>query len=266
MTAQSNIAAGIVSLKGKGKAQRELAYVKLAPLAFIDSQSRGELISTLRNALGSNPSDVEVEAAKQQVRIGRIASRLPANVYPDNVAGNVPALLAWVTTQMRDYAAHDAKKLKPGQQGRRSEAFDKAMAASREYLSQIMAEVGTGNAKTQKEKNDQKATRATNANPVRGDGKGAKPGHAELVKPTAPANGDDYVQHMQTQMASLTGYDQKYAKARPVEYGRFAELLMQLRTVGNEAANAYQLRKAVEESKADGDAPAKPTRKPRNRK
>ena len=256
--ANTNIAAGIVTLKGKGKQARELAYVKLAPLAFVDSQSRGELIATLRNALGSNPSEAETEAAKQQIRIGRIASRLPLNVKPDGL--DVPALLDWVAIQMRDYAAHDAKKIKPGQLGRRSEAFDKAMAASREYLSQIMAEVGTGNAKTQKEKNDQKATRSTNANPERGADKGkdkAKPSHAELVKPAAPTNANDYIQHMQTQMSALTGYDQKYAKTRPIEYARFAELLMQLRTAGNEAANAYQMRKAVEATKADGDAPAK---------
>lgn len=263
MTAQANIAAGIVTLKGKGKAQRETAYASLSALAYLDSQSRNELIAACRVALGSNPSETETAALKQQIRIGRIASRLPASERPKDCA-DVPALLQWVASQLSSYAAHDAKTVKPGQLGQRSEAFDKAMAASREYLSQIMADVGTGSAKTQKEKNAAKATRATNANPVRGDGKGAKPAAptaAQIAeKPAAPTNGDDYVQHMQTQMASLTGYDQKYAKARPIEYSAFAELLMQLRTVGNEAANAYQLRKAVEESKAEGEKLAKAPR------
>lgn len=256
-----NLAAGIVTLKGKGKAQRETAYASLSALAYLDSQSRNELIAACRVALGSNPSEIETAALKQQVRIGRIASRLPAAERPKDCA-DVPALLQWVATQLSSYAAHDAKTVKPGQLGRRSEAFDKCAAASREYLSQIMADVGTGNAKTQKEKNDAKATRATNANPVRGDGKGkAAPTSAEIAaKPAAPTNGDDYVQHMQTQMASLSGYDQKYAKARPMEYSAFADALMHLRTLGNDAANAYQLRKTTEASDAEGNKLAKAPR------
>lgn len=250
MTASINIAAGIVTLKGKGKAARELAYVKLAPLAYVDSQSRGELISTLRNALGSNPSEAEIEAAKQQVRIGRIASRLPASERPAGLAGDVPAILSWVANQLSSYATHDAKKVKPGQQGRRSEAFDKAMAASREYLSQIMAEVGTGNAKTQAAKNAQKATRATNENPVRGDGKTqdkAKPTHSELVKPAPATTEDDACGHVMSQAAALLGYANKNAKHLPTDFGT---AIHAFKKAINVAENARQVRIAAREANA----------------
>ena len=43
----------IVSLKGKGKAARELAYLKIAPLSFVENASRADTISNLRIALGN---------------------------------------------------------------------------------------------------------------------------------------------------------------------------------------------------------------------
>src|SRR3546814_11000900 len=58
--------------------------------------------------------------------------------------------------------------------------------------SMVMAELGLGQAKTQSQKDNQKKTRATNANPVRGDGKGTdntKPNHTPTLSATLPNGG-----------------------------------------------------------------------------
>ena len=248
-----------ISLKGRGKAERERAYANIAPLSFVENISRAESVANLRKALGTAPSVDELKAAQIEWTIGRVASRLPASELPkDCTASN--AKLQHVRKLVLQYAApaKSAKaKLRAGKIGYRSEGQHKAIRAADEAWSMIKAEIGLGTAKTQKEKDVQKKTRATNANPVRGASKGdAKPSpesvptHAELVKPAAPVSSDDYVRHMSSQLAALVAYDQKHARKRPTTHGKFAELLMALKQETNAAANAYEVRKAEAEAKA----------------
>ena len=250
---------GIIDLKGKGKAAREMAYIQIAPLSFVENISRVKSIANLRTALGTSPSPDELKAAQDEWTIGRVASRLPASEFPKGCTNNADKL-EHARKLVLQYAApaKSAKaKLRAGKIGYRSESQHKAIRAADEAWSMIKAEIGLGTAKTQKEKDAQKKTRATNANPVRGAGKGdAKPSpesvptHAELVKPTAPVSSDDYVRHMTTQLGMLVAYDQKHARKRPTTHGKFAELLLALKQEANAAANAYEVRKAEAEAKA----------------
>lgn len=262
-TASVSIAAPLdglnISLKGRDKAERERAYANIAPLSYVENISRAESVANLRKALGSAPSPDELKAAQIEWTIGRVASRLPASELPkDCMASNDK--LQHVRKLVLQYAApaKSAKaKLRAGKIGYRTEGQHKAIRAADEAWSMIKAEIGLGTAKTQKEKDVQKRTRATNANPVRGAGKAdtkpspeSVPTHAELVKPTAPVTSDDYVRHMTTQLGQLVAYDQKHARKRPTTHGNFAELLLALKQEANAAANAYEVRKAEADAKA----------------
>ena len=190
----------IVSLKGKGKAARELAYLKIAPLSFVENASRAETISNLRAALGNAPSPVELQAAKDEWCIGRIACRLPDGEFPKGCTSSADKL-EHARVLVFDYALpakQGGKAMPKGKTGRRTEVQDKAIRAANQAWSMIAAELGLGKAQTQSEADKKKsAKRATNANPVRGKGKagpqGAQlvsaPTHEELAsKPATPVS------------------------------------------------------------------------------
>jgi len=244
--------APVIRLKGRGKAQRELAYMQIAPLSFVENISRVESIANLRAALGASPSEAEVKTAQTEWSIGRVASRLPAGEFPKGCTDDM-AKLDFARDLVLHYAApaqegKQARKLRAGQKGRRNVVQHKVCRAADEAWSQVKAELGIGQAQTQAERN--KAKRSTNNNPKRGDGKGKAPSHAELVQPAAPVTSDDYVQFMQTQLSTLCAYDAKHAKKRPTTHGAFAEALMALKTLANKAANEYEVRKAEALAKA----------------
>lgn len=247
----------IVNLKGKGKAARELAYLKIAPLSFVENASRAETISNLRAALGNAPSPVETQAAKDEWCIGRIACRLPDSEFPKGCTSSADKL-EHARVLVFDYAlpAKQAGKAMPkGKTGRRTEVQDKAIRAANQAWSMIAAELGLGKAQTQSEADKKKsAKRATNANPVRGKGKagpqGAQlvsaPTHEELAsKPATPVSSDDYVRYMTSAISTLVQYDAKYARKRPTTHGQFAEMLLALKQEANRAANTYEERKAA---------------------
>ena len=246
----------IVSLKGKGKAARELAYLKIAPLSFVENASRAETISNLRAALGNAPSPVETQAAKDEWCIGRIACRLPDGEFPKGCTSSADKL-EHARVLVFDYAlpAKQAGKAMPkGKTGRRTEVQDKAIRAANQAWSMIAAELGLGKAQTQSEVDKaKKAKRATNANPVRGKGKAATqsvlvsaPTHEDLAgKPATPVSSDDYVRHITSTISTLVQYDAKHARKRPTTHGQFAEMLLALKQEANRAANAYEERKAA---------------------
>lgn len=255
-TTTATFTAPVLSLDitGKGKTARVMAFCSISALSFIESQSRSDSIANLKVALGTAPSTDLLAMAQQEWTIGRVADRLPVSEYPKGADENTRLEFARkLVTLFIAPAAEGAKarKLPKGKTGRRTVVQHKVCRAADEAWSQVKAELGLGGAQTQTErKSAAKAKRSTNANPVRGDGKGdakgaTKPEHKELVQPTAPVTSDDYVQHMQTQLSSLMGYDQRNAKKRPTTHGEFAELLGKLRQVANAAANKYEERKAA---------------------
>lgn len=220
--------AAIITLKGKGKALREGAFMRIAPLSLVEALSRTETIANLKVALGLHPTEAEIGVAAIEWQAGRVANRLAPSEFPASCVEPIDRI-----DHARDlitvYAAppsdgKPARKLKAGQKGRRTIAQHKAIRAAQEAWSQVLAELGFGTAKTQAERNADKASkRATNANPVRGDGKGkakgAMPTHGELVKAPADMTAKDVMQFLSSQSVTLLGFVNKHAKVTPAAYG-----------------------------------------------
>lgn len=138
----------IVHLKGRGKAVRQQAYLRIAPLSFVEAQSRGESIANLRTALGAAPSEDELKAAQREWTIGRVASRLPAAEYPTGMDSSADKL-EFVRKLVLYYIAPVAegskgRKLRKGELGRRSPVQHKAIRAADEAWSLVKAELGLG--------------------------------------------------------------------------------------------------------------------------
>ena len=203
-----------VLFTGKGAKARNEAFAKITPLSFAEDKSRAASVANMALVLGNAPSELEVKAGKVQWIIGRVASRLPANARPA-LRGDA-ALLTFAEQLVTRYAyplkaGSNGKTLKAGQLGRRTEAQHKVVRAAEEACSVFFAELGLSNAKTNAERDKQASAKAKTANApsASGAGKGqlATPDHGALVTPSAPVSSDDYVQHMQTQLAALLAYD-----------------------------------------------------------
>lgn len=234
----------LITLKGKGKAQREQAYMKIAPLSFVENLSRVETITNLRVALGASPSETEQATARNEWIIGRVASRLPAGEFPNGTADSIDKL-----EHARDlvlfYAAPvkegtKARKLRASQKGRRSAVQQRVVRAAEEAWSQVKAELGHGAAQTQKERNAKKATRAPAMAGSTARGKGTTPEHSQLIKAPAPLTEADAVQHIVTQGASLLAFANKNAKLVPTDIGTAVRAF---KRAIDKAASEFQLAK-----------------------
>lgn len=238
--------APIIALKGKGKAQREAAYMKIAPLSFVEALSRDESIANLRAALTAAPSADEVTAARTEWIIGRVASRLPASEFPKDAKDN-SAKLEHARDLVTSYAApaqdgKAARKLRKGQKGRRSVAQHKVVRAAEEAWSQVKAELGLGQAQTQAERNKAKATRAPAMAGTTERGKaGAAPAHAELVQPSKALSEDEACAYIMTQATALLAYANKNAKVIPTDFG---VAIGAFKSAINKAENDRQVRLA----------------------
>lgn len=244
-------AAPVITLKGKGKAARELAYMQIAPLAMIDTLGRADMIANLAKALGNAPTEAELKTAQTETTIGRVAARLPAGEFPNDCKSD-DAKLEFARKLVLHYAApaqegKAARKLRAGQLGRRSAIQHKVIRAADEAWSQIKAELGLGKAQTQQERN--KAKRSTNTNPVRGDGKGkgTAPTHSELVSGSAPKTSDEAHAYIDSMAATLLAFGNKHAKLLCLDY---ANAIQTFKTSINKAANDRALRKAAKEAGA----------------
>lgn len=201
----------IIVLAGRGKAQREMAFMSIAPLSFTEAKCRTETIANLRIALGSSPTDNELRVATDQWIIGRVANRLPAGEFPKGTSETIDKL-DFASDLVLFYAAPPkegakARKLRKGQKGRRSVVQHRVIRAAEEAWSQVKAELGLGNAKTQSERNTAKKARAPHRNNT-----SAPPTHNALVTPDKPMTADEAHQHIVTQMTALVAYTSKHAK------------------------------------------------------
>lgn len=240
----------VITLKGKGKAARELAFMQVAPLAMIDTLGRADMIANLRIALGSNPSEGELKTAQVETTIGRVAARLPVAELPKGCTDD-SARLEFARDLVLFYAApaqegKQARKLRAGQKGRRSVTQHKVIRAAEEAWSQIKAELGAGAAQTQAERNKAKA-KATRAPSMAGSGKGASkdavPSHSELVQPGKPLTADDACAYVTTQAATLLAFANKNAKLLPTDFGA---AIQAFKSAINAAANEYEVTKAAQ--------------------
>lgn len=239
-------AAPVIVLKGKGKQAREVAFMQTSALAYIDQLGRADLIANLRIALGSKPGEVELKTAQREVTIGRIAARLPASEFPKDCIDDDAKLehaRNLVMFYQQPAKPGTTAKLRKGMLGYRSEVQHKAIRAADEAWSQIKAEIGLGNAITGKDR--KKATRATNANPVRGGGKSAAPNHTELATPPKAMTADEAHSYIDTQAATLLAFANKNAKLLCTDYGSAVQAFKQ---AINKAANDRAVRKAAKEA------------------
>lgn len=239
--------AATIDFAGRGRAKRMGAFMRIAPLAFAETVSRAETIANLSVVLGASPSEAEQQAARNQWVIGRVAARVPAGMLPKGKTSDEDRI-AFANDRVLFRAAPakpgtKERKLRAHQTGRRSPTEHKLIRAAEEAWSLVKAELGIGNARTLAEKTTRQA--AARGSTKRGKAEPAT--LSQLATPPAPVSSDDYVNHMQTQIAALVAYDSKHARKRPTTHGAFAEQLQALRQTGNKAANDYQVRKAAAE-------------------
>lgn len=226
-----------VKLTGKGSTARTNAFIKIAPLAVTETQTRGDTIANLRVALGAAPSPELLRIAKGEYIIGRMTVRLPAGELPKGCT-DIAVKLEHVRKLVELYAAPpkpntEARPLRAHQLGRRTPGQQRVFRAAEEAWSQVLAELGLGGAQTQSER-----SAAKRAPSMAGSGKGVKgskntaPDHALLVKPVAPPTADDAVAHIVGQAKALLDYSNKYAALLPTTFGqsvkRFHGAVLQL--------------------------------------
>jgi len=232
---------------GKNAAARQEAFASIAPLSFAETSNRMLTIANLKTALGSKPSNDLLRVTANEWVIGRVAARLFAF---DNAPRD--AHLSTARDIVLHYAmpsmAAKAPKLKAGQLGRRTDTQHKAVRAANEAWSKILAETGHGAAMTQAVADKKK--RATNANPVRGEGKGAAgkgatPAHTALVQAPAPMSADEACEFLLSQAATLQAFANKHAKIIPSAFGA---AVMAFRSAALAAANERALDKAKVEA------------------
>lgn len=253
---KTNIAIRVPAFTGKGAKARQLAFANIPGLSYAEDSGRLASLANMRTVLGNAPSAHETACAKDQWQIGRIASRLPANALPKGRPMGDADKLAFAADLLFNKAVPlkdgaTSKGLRKGKTGYRSEVQQRVVRAASEASSVFFAELGLSNATPTSIRDKAAATKKTaNAPSMAGSGKGKKgvapaSNVSQLAVPAAPVTADDYVQHMQTQLAALLAFDNKYAKIRPVTHGAFAEQLGALKQTANKAANDYQTRKAT---------------------
>ncbi len=211
----------IIVCKGKGKAQREAAFIAIAPLSFVEDTSRSQSISNLRAALGASPSDNDRTVARREWIIGRVASRLPAGELPRK---DMPSIdkLEHARKLICDYASAPKdgvapRKLRKGQLGRRSPMQERVVRNAQEAWSQVAAELALGNAKTQGERN--KAKRAPQM-AGSSKGKASPPSHSVLVKPVTPVDALEARAALMHMASTALAYANKHAKLIPTDYAK----------------------------------------------
>lgn len=237
----------VITFKGRGKVQREMAFMNIAPKSFAETTSRIDTINNLRLVLGSEPTETEVHAAQVEWVIGRVAARLPAGEVTKGLTDEADKLEN-ARVLVCQYASppvegKKARKLRKDQIGRRTVGQHKVIRAAEEAWSLVKAELGLSAAQTQKERNAKKRKPHLNNGGPNAPAASAKPNATELVKAPAPVTADDYVAYILMQLSAVSGYDKKNAKVRPIEFGEIAGDIVLLLQKARKAANAYQVRK-----------------------
>lgn len=242
----------LVAITGKGKAAREAAFIAIAVDSYMADTSRVALVATLNAALGDAPTAEQVDVAKREYVIGRVASRLPAGEFPKGTTEAIDKL-EFARKLVMHYAAPakegtTARKLRAGQLGRRSAVQHRVIRNAEESWSQVKADLGHGNATTDREK--AKAKRAPQMAGSTAKGKAsapAKPDHAALVQPAKPLTQDDACAYIMTQASALLQFANKHAKLVPADYGKAVQAF---KAAINKAANDRAVAKADAEGKA----------------
>lgn len=206
--------------KGKGAAERTVAFEDVVTGAYIEGKSRADVVTMLRGALGKAPTEPQVAACRSEYIIGRVAAALKEGA-------DAGAHIAAARDVVLHYAAPvkdgvKARALRKGQKGRRSIAQHKAVRAAEEAWSQLKAEVlpQASAATTQKERNAKKAGRAPAMAGTTARGKaGQGITHSELVKGDGPMTAEAARDYLNGMAATLLAFCNKHAGVVPTDYG-----------------------------------------------
>lgn len=233
-------------------AARKSAFMAIAPNAFSEAQSRAASIANLQTAIGKSPSEATLAAAKVEWVIGRAAFRLPAVEYGKGMAGDTMAKLLFMRERVTDYAAPvkegaKAKKLRAGQKGRRTAMQHRVIRNAEEAWSQVLAELGLNNAKTQGERNAAKNTAAPS---MAGSGKGkakeaALPAHAALVTPAKADTPTAFAGQIVHMLDTAVKYANKNAKVMPLEFTEIVQQLIGLHKSALKSDGVFHVRIAA---------------------
>lgn len=225
MTTTTLVRAPLPSFRvaGKNGAARVEAFEGIAPYAYSEGKSRAATIDNLRVALGKAPSDVQVETAKREWCIGRVAARLSSTDLNSGVDDDASARLGFSRLLVTSYAAPikdgtTAKKLRKGQLGRRTVSQHQAIRAAEQVWSQLLAELGLNSAQTQKAANAKKRAPATAGSTARGKNAQAAT-LATIGKPSIVKDAKGAMDHIGLQLASLLAFCNKNAGVVPSGVG-----------------------------------------------
>lgn len=220
----------LFSFKGRNAVVRNAAFAGIASCAYAEGLSRATVISQLRMALGAKPSADEIAATRIEYIVGRVAVRLVSADLP-NADMPVVERIAFARKLVTSYAAPlkdgvKARKLRKGQEGRRTVSQHKAIRASEEAWSVVLAELGLGGAQTQEQRAANNATKGKRAPAMAGSTKRGKGDttsgaitHSELVKPDGPMTKEAACTYLASMSATMLAFCNKHAKIVPLDYG-----------------------------------------------
>lgn len=213
------------------KQRQELAFLDIAPRAYSEAVSRGELVRAIKLAAGEEPSKARLAELKQEAVIGRLTARLPVSAFPKD-ATETADKMEYVRSLVCNYVSPTVKELPEDKLGRRSETQQKAIRACDEWWSKLMAEIGFGSGKKQSEADAQKKQRlaggapntGANNNPVRGADKASdkpapSPTQEAMKTPKSKMSPVDACAHVERLASELLAFANKYAAALPTDYG-----------------------------------------------
>lgn len=205
--------------KGRNAMVRNAALAGVASLAYAESQSRSEMITQMRLALGKAPSADEVSAVRLQYVVGRAAQRMGPADYPRKdmpVADRIAFALELVT----HYAApvKDGTKARGigAKKGRRTPSQDTTIRNAEKSWSLVAGELGVGQAQTQDAKNAKQSRAPAMKGATR---RGNAPTHSELVKAPTIKTAKDVDAHIMAQALALLQFCKKHAGLARVETG-----------------------------------------------
>lgn len=255
MTAINN-ASAIVT--GKGKAARVAAFSTIAEQAYGAESGKALFLDTLTKALGNSPSSEQIKLARDETTIGIAAMRMPVTEFGRGVkAADMASRLTMVRDWFDNYAAPTTAvagkvpALRKGKTGWRSAVQHRIIRNAEDRASKYLAELGAGNAKTEKAKNDGKRKGGGNPAPHHGkDGKAVAPSHSQLVQPAKPDTPTAFAAGLLGMLASALQYANKNARSQPMEFNQVTEGLIALHKLALKADGELHVRIAAQDAEA----------------
>lgn len=231
------IAAGLIT--GRGSNARTVALFEIAPAAMNAEQGKAHFTDVMNKALAGSTDKALVKLVRQEAIVGIATIRMPAGEFPRGCS-SPEQRMNFVRMLYTSYTAPDVVNLGKNQKGRRTEKQHRALRNAEQRAATYLAELGAGNAQTDKQSNAKRQTKGSQSQTAAKQSNA--PSHSELVsKPPKPADRDAAMLFITQQARMLQDYANKNAKVLPTDAGTaVAQFLKSM----NAANNAEQERKA----------------------